>query len=67
MKQLIVTIEPDGSTTVEAEGFRGRGCLDATKAIEAAVGVVVQRTKKAAFFAREEVRQDAKIGHADRG
>lgn len=37
-KQLIVDISPTGSVKVEALGFNGVGCTDATQQIEIALG-----------------------------
>jgi hypothetical protein len=38
MKTIIVTVSSTGETTVEAEGFKGKGCEAATKAVEEALG-----------------------------
>jgi hypothetical protein len=37
MKNLVINIKPDGSTVVEANGFQGVGCKDASKVFEMAV------------------------------
>ena len=50
MKKIIVTIAPDGSTTVETSGFKGKSCQDATRQIEQALGAVVSDTKKPEFY-----------------
>lgn len=34
MKTIEVTILPDGTTKIEAIGFQGKGCADATKSLE---------------------------------
>lgn len=36
-KKIKVTIDPLGNTVVDAMGFQGQGCADATKAIEQAL------------------------------
>lgn len=36
-KKVIVTIDQMGNSKVEAEGFKGKGCTDATAAIEQAL------------------------------
>lgn len=36
-KQIRVTIKPDGVTTVDAEGFQGVGCKDATEVLVMAI------------------------------
>lgn len=33
-KEVVITINTDGSTVVEANNFNGVGCKDATKALE---------------------------------
>jgi hypothetical protein len=33
-RQIIVRVYTDGRTTIEAKGFTGRKCLDATKFLE---------------------------------
>lgn len=38
MKQIVVTVQRDGTTSVDAQGFKGKGCHDATEAIEVAIG-----------------------------
>ena len=38
MKEIIVTIDKDGKTTVETVGFTGSECLAATAKLESALG-----------------------------
>ena len=38
-RRIHVRVSPFGEITVEAEGFQGKGCEAATKAIEEALGV----------------------------
>ena len=40
MRQIIVIVDTDGATTVEAKGFSGTGCKNASKALETALGAV---------------------------
>ena len=46
MKKLIVTATPSGKTTIEAEGFHGVGCTQASAFLERALGTVTSRTDK---------------------
>lgn len=54
MKRIIISIDDKtGETKVEADGFKGRGCQEATKFIETALGTAKNRTKKPVFYAQE--------------
>jgi hypothetical protein len=55
-RRILVKVSPTGEITVEAKGFRGKSCTDATKAIEDALGSRTARTLKPAFV-RQEARQ----------
>jgi hypothetical protein len=46
MKKIEITFMQDGSCTIEAKGFNGSGCLDATAPFEEALGIVTDRKKK---------------------
>ena len=45
-RRILVRVAPDGALTVEADGFQGKGCEAATKAIEEALGKRTHRTLK---------------------
>ena len=45
-RRILVRVAPDGALTVEAEGFQGKGCEAATRAIEEALGKPTHRTLK---------------------
>jgi hypothetical protein len=49
MPRIIIDIPLDGEITVEAEGFQGRQCKDATKAIEQALGTTTKDVNKPEF------------------
>ena len=55
-RKILVRVSPFGETTVEAEGFQGKGCEAATKAIEDALGKPGNRTRKPDFW-RQSNRQ----------
>ena len=38
-----ITVMPDGGTRIEAKGFTGVGCVDATRQLEQALGIAQQR------------------------
>jgi hypothetical protein len=46
MKKLIVTATPTGQTTIEAEGFHGIGCTQASDFLVRALGTIESRTDK---------------------
>ena len=45
-KEIIVNLNPDGSIEVQASGYKGRDCLQATKPYEDSLGVVGKRRPK---------------------
>ena len=49
MKAIEITVSPEGEVTVEAMGFKGKGCRAATEAIEKALGVTGKRQHKPEF------------------
>lgn len=56
MKTIEVIVSPDGNVTVEAFGFKGKGCEAATKAIEQALGVSGKSMRKPEYNAPEHVQ-----------
>lgn len=57
-RRILVRITPTGEISVEAEGFRGKGCEAATKAIEDALGTPGNRTRKPDFWRQENSRKN---------
>ena len=57
MKQVIIDITPDGETKIEAVGFKGKGCAEATRAIEQALGAVAKTQKKPEFDQVNQLNQ----------
>ena len=49
-RRIHVRVSPIGDLTVEAEGFHGKGCEAATKAIEDALGKPKERVRKPEFW-----------------
>jgi hypothetical protein len=49
-RRIHVRVSPNGEITVEADGFQGKGCEAATKAIEDALGKPRERTRKPDFW-----------------
>ncbi|MFV1967368.1 MAG: DUF2997 domain-containing protein [Pirellulaceae bacterium] len=55
-------MDPDGASVVEAKGYRGASCQDATRAIQKALGKVTKNDKTPEFYgqvgaARTQQRQ----------
>jgi len=49
-RRIHVRVSPTGETSVEADGFHGKGCEAATRAIEEALGRPGTRTRKPDYW-----------------
>lgn len=49
-KTIIVTIDKNGGTQIEAQGFTGDACLKETKSLEEALGKVEDRELKKEYY-----------------
>jgi hypothetical protein len=61
MEKIEIIIKPDGSISIDAIGFNGVGCEEATKPLEEVLGVVEGRMKKPEFFTRSSLQNKNKI------
>jgi hypothetical protein len=61
-KTIEVTIGPDGKFSVQAHGFKGNSCHQATKAFEEALGEVQTSRHTAEFFQVETTQNQQKLG-----
>ncbi len=52
-ESIEVVIHPDGSVTVEAFGYRGSSCEEATAFLEQALGVAVSKKRKPEYYQKE--------------
>lgn len=59
MKQIIVSISPDGESKVEATGFGNSSCKQATKPIEEALGAVQGVANKPEAYITESASNQA--------
>ncbi len=57
-RKIHVRITPAGAITVEAEGFHGKGCEAATKAIEDALGKPGSRTHKPEYWRQSQTTKN---------
>lgn len=48
--KITVTISPTGETSIETAGFRGASCQGATRALVAALGLVLQDRPTPDFY-----------------
>jgi hypothetical protein len=53
MRYLTIEVDEDANVTVEAHGFKGKGCLAVTEAIEKGLGSSTKRMNKAEFYQTE--------------
>ena len=56
-QELEFTIDDDGKISIKVIGGDGASCLELTKAIEEALGAVVDRKKTPDFYVQPEKRQ----------
>lgn len=59
-QEIIVKIDADANVTVEAKGIKGSGCLQATEAIEKALGTATDRRKTSEYHQKATLGQQAK-------
>ena len=55
MKTITIEIDAEGNVKVEAHGYKGIGCKDATKALEKALGAVTEDKDKTELYQSESV------------
>ena len=57
-RRIIVHVSPIGEIIVETEGFQGKGCEAATKAIEEALGKNTGRVRKPDFWRQNQSQEN---------
>lgn len=62
MKSIEIIINPDGQLTINAAGFQGADCEQATAFLEQALGDVGQKQRKPEWFRRVERNQQQQVG-----
>lgn len=53
-KELVVTVAPDGSISIDALGFKGKSCAEASAFLEKALGSMAERNKKMEYYQTAE-------------
>ncbi len=59
-EKIVIIFSPDGSVKVETKGFHGAGCMEASKAIEEAIGTVGATSRTGGYY-DEEVKEVVKL------
>lgn len=63
MKRTIeIVVSPIGDIRIDAVGFKGSDCEQATKFLEEALGVVSTKTKKPEYHQRTATKHQQKVG-----
>jgi Protein of unknown function (DUF2997) len=52
-----VTISPTGETTVQTKGYAGGDCLEASKFLEGALGMVASERKTSEYYGSTAIQQ----------
>jgi hypothetical protein len=61
-KTIEIVVATDGQISVEAMGFAGGSCLEATKLLEQALGHEVQRRRKPEFYRTQAAVRKQALG-----
>lgn len=59
-QELEIKIDDQGNVSIHVIGGEGKECLEQTKAIEEALGIVTERVKTGEYYV-EPVKSDAKV------
>jgi hypothetical protein len=63
-RTIEVIVSPVGETKIEAKGFAGAGCRDASRFIEQALGAAANEVLTAEFYQQQATGQTAMEGQA---
>jgi len=61
-KSIEVTVAPDGELKIDALGFKGAGCEQATRFLEQALGAVSERSRKREHLLRQPIGRSQELG-----
>jgi len=61
MQTINVDIAPDGAVSIDAVGFSGPDCEQATKFLEDALGVVEQKQRKPEYHQRRTCNRNQQV------
>jgi len=63
MKRIDIDVDPDGGITIDAVGFSGPDCEQATRFLEEALGETVSRKHKPQYRQRAAVQHQQPLGN----
>ncbi len=61
-KSIDVLVSPTGDIQIDAIGFKGADCQQATRFLEEVLGTIVQKENKPEFYQRTRVAHQQRIG-----
>lgn len=61
-KTIEVVVSPTGDISIDAVGFKGADCDQATKFLEEALGTVAVKSKKPEYHQRQSTANQQKVG-----
>lgn len=64
MEEIIVEIDDEGAVEVKTRGFKGKGCLAASKWLEEQLGATLE-TKRTGEYYAEETKETVRINRGD--
>jgi len=67
MKRINIDISPDGTLSIDAVGFSGPDCEQATRFLEEALGTTVSRNLKPEHRRRAVVQRRQSLGNREGG
>lgn len=62
MKTVVIEVAPTGEISIDAVGFSGPSCEQATKFLEEALGTVAVKAKKPEYHQRRTNQHQQKLG-----
>jgi acylphosphatase len=57
-QEMEITIGKDGEVQIHVQGVDGKSCMELTKDLEEALGVVTTREKTGDYFKKEKVQEN---------
>ncbi len=62
-KKIEITVSPEGAVSIKTAGFTGSSCKDATRDLEAALGVASRETLLPEFYAHAQSGEQLRQGN----